>query len=156
MAKAISASSGAKIKVVGTGGAGSNAISRMAREHLRGVEFIAMNTDAQALELTEAMTRVQLGEKLTRGLGAGGDHAIGHKAAEESRDLIAEAVSGADMVFVTAGMGGGTGTGSASIVAEVAKRSGALTIAVVTKPFSLRELTVRGPQTPVSKRLCRM
>jgi cell division protein FtsZ len=136
MAKSIMASSGARIKVVGTGGAGSNAISRMVRDHLRGVEFIAMNTDAQALELTEAMVRVQLGEKLTRGLGAGGDHSIGHKAAEESRDLIAEAVSGADMVFVTAGMGGGTGTGSASVVAEVAKRSGALTIAVVTKPFS--------------------
>lgn len=136
MAKAIYASSGAKIKVVGTGGAGSNAISRMVREHLRGVEFIAMNTDAQALELTEAMVRVQLGEKLTRGLGAGGDHNIGRKAAEESRDAIAEAVAGADMVFVTAGMGGGTGTGSASIVAEMAKKSGALTIAIVTKPFT--------------------
>ena len=136
MAKAIYASNGAKIKVVGTGGAGANAISRMVREHLRGVEFIAMNTDAQALELTEAMVRVQLGEKLTRGLGAGGDHAVGHKAAEESREAIADAVSGADMVFVTAGMGGGTGTGSASVVAEIAKRSGALTIAIVTKPFS--------------------
>ncbi len=135
MAKSIMASSGAKIKVIGTGGAGSNAVSRMAREHLRGVEFIAMNTDAQALELTEAMVRVQLGEKLTRGLGAGGDHTVGHKAAEESRDSIAEVVAGADMVFVTAGMGGGTGTGSASVVAEMAKRSGALTIAVVTKPF---------------------
>jgi cell division protein FtsZ len=136
MAKSVYASSGARIKVVGTGGAGANAISRMVREHLRGVEFIAMNTDAQALELTEAMVRVQLGEKLTRGLGAGGDPDIGHKAAEESRELIAEAVSGADMVFVTAGMGGGTGTGSASVVAEIAKRSGALTIAIVTKPFS--------------------
>jgi cell division protein FtsZ len=136
MAKSIMSSSGAKIKVIGCGGAGSNAVSRMVRDHLRGVEFIAMNTDAQALELTEAMVRVQLGEKLTRGLGAGGDHTIGHKAAEESRDLIADAVSGADMVFVTAGMGGGTGTGSASIVAEMAKKSGALTIAVVTKPFS--------------------
>jgi cell division protein FtsZ len=108
----------------------------MVREHLRGVEFIAMNTDAQALEITEAMQRIQLGEKTTRGLGAGGDHIIGHKAAEESRDAIAEVVSGADMVFVTAGMGGGTGTGSASIVAEMSKRSGALTIAVVTKPFT--------------------
>ena len=136
MAKSIMASNGAKIKVVGCGGAGSNAVSRMVREHLRGVEFIAMNTDAQALELTEAMVRVQLGEKLTRGLGAGGDHSIGHKAAEESRDLIADAVAGSDMVFVTAGMGGGTGTGSASIVAEMAKHSGALTIAVVTKPFT--------------------
>lgn len=136
MAKSIMASNGAKIKVIGTGGAGSNAVSRMVREHLRGVEFIAMNTDAQALELTEATVRVQLGEKLTRGLGAGGDHSIGRRAAEESRDIIADAVAGADMVFVTAGMGGGTGTGSASIVAETAKKAGALTIAVVTKPFS--------------------
>ena len=136
MAKSIVASNGAKIKVIGCGGAGSNAVSRMVREHLRGVEFIAMNTDAQALELTEAMVRIQLGEKLTRGLGAGGDHAIGHKAAEESRDLIADVVAGSDMVFVTAGMGGGTGTGSASIVAETAKHSGALTIAVVTRPFT--------------------
>src|SRR3989304_2981920 len=110
--------SGARIKVVGMGGSGCNAITRMVREHLRGVEFIAMNTDAQALEITEAMQRIQLGEKTTRGLGAGGDHNIGHKAAEESRDAIAEVVAGADMVFVTAGMGGGTGTGSASIVAE--------------------------------------
>jgi cell division protein FtsZ len=108
----------------------------MVREQLHGVEFIGMNTDAQALEITEAMQRIQLGEKLTRGLGAGGDHLIGRKAAEESRDSIAEVVSGADMIFITAGMGGGTGTGSAPIVAEVAKKSGALTIAVVTKPFS--------------------
>jgi cell division protein FtsZ len=136
MAKSSYVPSGARIKVIGTGGAGCNAVSRMVREHLRGVEFIAMNTDAQALEITEAMQRIQLGEKTTRGLGAGGDHIIGHKAAEESRDAIAEVVSGADMVFVTAGMGGGTGTGSASIVAEMAKRSGALTIAVVTKPFT--------------------
>ena len=136
MAKSIFASNGANIKVVGMGGAGANAISRMVREHLRGVEFIAMNTDAQALELTEAMVRVQLGEKLTRGLGAGGDANIGHKAGEESREMITEAVSGADMVFVAAGMGGGTGTGSAPIVAEIAKKSGALTIAIVTKPFT--------------------
>ncbi len=136
MAKSVYASSGAVIKVVGCGGAGSNAVSRMAREHLRGVEFIAMNTDAQALELTEAMTRVQLGSKLTRGLGAGGDNTIGHQAAEESRDTIRDVVTGADMVFVTAGMGGGTGTGSAPIVAECSKMSGALTIAVVTKPFT--------------------
>jgi cell division protein FtsZ len=136
MAKSSYVPSGARIKVIGTGGAGSNAISRMVREHLRGVEFIAMNTDGQALELTEAMVRVQLGEKVTRGLGAGGDHNIGRKAAEESREAIAEVVSGADMIFVTAGMGGGTGTGSAPIVAEMAKKTGALTIAVVTKPFS--------------------
>jgi cell division protein FtsZ len=108
----------------------------MVREQLHGVEFIAMNTDAQHLEITEAMQRIQLGEKTTRGLGAGGDHNIGHRAAEESRDLIREAVSGADMIFITAGMGGGTGTGSAPVVAEMAKQTGALTIAVVTKPFS--------------------
>jgi cell division protein FtsZ len=107
----------------------------MVREQLRGVEFIAMNTDAQHLEVTEAMQRVQLGEKLTRGLGAGGDRDIGRRSAEESRDAIREAVSGADMVFVTAGMGGGTGTGSAPVAAELAKQTGALTIAVVTKPF---------------------
>jgi cell division protein FtsZ len=108
----------------------------MVREQIRGVEFIALNTDAQHLEITEAMMRIQIGEKLTRGLGAGGDNQVGHKSAEESRDEIREAVSGADMVFVTAGMGGGTGTGSAPVVAELAKQSGALTIAVVTKPFS--------------------
>ena len=136
MAKSSYVPSGARIKVIGTGGAGSNAVSRMVREHLRGVEFIAMNTDAQALEITEAMQRIQLGEKLTHGLGAGGDHLIGRKAAEESREEIAEVVAGADMIFVTAGMGGGTGTGSAPIVAEMSKRTGALTIAVVTKPFS--------------------
>ncbi len=135
MAKSSNVSNGAKIKVIGTGGAGSNAISRMVREHLRGVDFIAMNTDAQALEATESMERIQLGVKLTRGLGAGGDHLVGREAAEESRNEIARVVAGADMVFVTAGMGGGTGTGSASIVAEMAKKAGALTIAVVTRPF---------------------
>jgi len=108
----------------------------MVREQIRGVEFIAMNTDAQHLEITEAPTRIQLGERLTRGLGAGGDHITGRKAAEESRDEIKQVATGADMVFITAGMGGGTGTGSAPLVAEVAKQSGALTIAVVTKPFS--------------------
>jgi cell division protein FtsZ len=125
-----------KIKVAGLGGGGCNAITRMVREQIRGVEFYAMNTDAQALATTEAPIRVQLGEKLTRGLGAGGDHNVGRKAAEESRDDIKELMTGADMVFVTCGMGGGTGTGSASVVAEVAKQSGALTIGVVTKPFS--------------------
>jgi len=125
----------AKIKVIGLGGSGCNAITRMVREQIRGVEFIAMNTDAQHLEITEASIRIQLGERLTRGLGAGGDHNIGRKAAEESRDEIRKVVSGADMVFVAAGMGGGTGTGSAPLVAEIAKQSGALTIAVVTKPF---------------------
>jgi cell division protein FtsZ len=136
MARSTSVNSGAKIKVIGLGGSGCNAITRMVREQLHGVEFIAMNTDAQHLEITEAMQRIQIGEKLTRGMGAGGDHNIGHKAAEESRDLIRDAVSGADMIFITAGMGGGTGTGSATVVAEMAKQTGALTIAVVTKPFS--------------------
>lgn len=136
MAKTSFSLSQAKIKVIGVGGAGCNAITRMVREGIRGVEFIAMNTDAAHLAITEAPVRMQLGEKLTRGLGAGGDHKFGRKAAEESRDEIKEMVSGADMVFVTAGMGGGTGTGGAPIVAEVAKQTGALTIAVVTKPFS--------------------
>jgi len=136
MARASSVNSGAKIKVIGLGGSGCNAITRMVREQLHGVEFIAMNTDAQHLEITEAMQRVQIGEKLTRGLGAGGDHNIGKKAADESRDAIRDAVSGADMIFIAAGMGGGTGTGSAAVVAEQAKQTGALTIAVVTKPFT--------------------
>ena len=127
---------GANIKVVGLGGAGCNAITRMVREQIHGVEFIAMNTDAQQLALTEANLRLQLGERLTRGMGAGGDHTVGHKAAEESKDDIRDALKGADMVFVTAGMGGGTGTGSAAVVAEIAKQLGALTIAIVTKPFN--------------------
>jgi cell division protein FtsZ len=127
--------SGARIKVIGMGGAGCNAVSRMVREHLRGVEFIAMNTDAQALEVTEAMQRVQLGEKLTGGLGSGGDHTVGRRSAEESKDAIHDALVGSDMIFLTAGMGGGTGTGSISIAAEIAKQTGALTIGVVTKPF---------------------
>ncbi len=126
----------AKIKVVGLGGGGSNAVTRMVRENIQGVEFIAMNTDAQALAVCEAPMCVQLGPKLTRGLGAGGDHLIGAKAAEENRDELREIIGGADMVFLTAGMGGGTGTGSIPIIAEIAKSSGALTIAVVTKPFA--------------------
>jgi cell division protein FtsZ len=108
----------------------------MVREQIRGVEFIAMNTDAQQLAFTEAAIRIQLGERLTQGRGAGGDHTIGAKAAEESRDQIKEVVSGADMVFVTAGMGGGTGTGSAPVVAGIAKETGALTISIVTRPFN--------------------
>ena len=135
MAKTSYVPSGARIKVIGLGGAGCNAVTRMVREQIRGVEFIAMNTDAQHLTVTEAAVRIQLGERLTRGLGAGGDHIFGQKAAEESRDDIKQAVSGADMVFVAAGMGGGTGTGSIPVVAEMAKQTGALTIAVVTKPF---------------------
>ncbi|MDD5287762.1 MAG: cell division protein FtsZ [Dehalococcoidales bacterium] len=136
MARSSFSASPVRIKVVGLGGGGSNAITRMVRDGVDGVEFIAMNTDAQSLAITEAPTRIQLGEKLVRGLGAGGDHTVGHKAAEECRDEIREVVNGAEMVFITAGMGGGTGTGSASVVAEVAKQSGALTIAVVTKPFA--------------------
>ena len=136
MAKSTFVSSPAIIKVIGCGGGGCNAITRMVREEIQGVEFVAMNTDAQALSITEAPLRIQLGEKLTRGLGAGGDHRIGQKAAEESRDEIRDVVAGADMVFITAGMGGGTGTGSAPVVAEIAKQGGALTIAVVTKPFT--------------------
>jgi len=136
MAKTSYVPSPAKIKVVGLGGAGCNAITRMVREKIMGVEFIGMNTDAQALMITEAATRIQLGEKITRGLGAGGDRTKGQKAAEESIEEIKQVINGADMVFLTAGMGGGTGTGAISVVADVAKRSGALTIAVVTKPFS--------------------
>jgi cell division protein FtsZ len=136
MAKASFNASPARIKVIGLGGGGCNAITRMVREQIRGVEFIGMNTDAQALSLTEAPIRVQLGEKLTRGLGVGGDHNQGQKAAEENRDEIKELLTGADMVFITCGMGGGTGTGAAPVVAEVSKQTGALTIAVVTKPFT--------------------
>jgi cell division protein FtsZ len=135
MARSSFSASSVRIKVVGLGGGGSNAVTRMVRDGVAGVEFIAMNTDAQSLAIAEAPIRVQLGEKLVGGLGAGGDHTVGHKAAEECRDEIKEVVSGAEMVFITAGMGGGTGTGSASVVAEIAKASGALTIAVVTKPF---------------------
>jgi cell division protein FtsZ len=136
MAKASYIPNPAKIKVIGLGGGGCNVVTRMVREGVRGVEFIGMNTDAQALSLVEAPVRVQLGEKVTRGLGAGGSHIIGQKSAEESRDEIRTVIAGADMVFLTAGMGGGTGTGSAPIVAEMAKQNGALTIGVVTKPFS--------------------
>jgi cell division protein FtsZ len=136
MAKTSFVPNPARIKVIGLGGGGCNAITRMVREEIQGVEFIAMNTDAQALAVTEAPIRFQLGEKLTRGLGVGGDHAMGHKAAEESRDEIKEFVSGADMVFITGGMGGGTGTGAAPVIAELAKQGGALTIAVVTRPFT--------------------
>ncbi len=136
MAKQIYTPAPAKIKAIGIGGGGCNAITRMVREEIKGVDFIAMNTDGQALALSEAPTRIQLGEKLTKGLGAGGDNKIGTKAAEESCNIIEDLIQGADMVFVTAGMGGGTGTGGIPVVAEVAKQSGALTIAVVTKPFT--------------------
>jgi len=136
MAKTSFVPNPAKIKVIGLGGGGCNAITRMVREEIQGVELIAVNTDAQALAITEAPTRIQLGEKLTKGLGVGGDHTMGQKAAEESRDELKELVAGADMVFITCGMGGGTGTGAAPIIAEIAKQGGALTIAVVTRPFT--------------------
>jgi cell division protein FtsZ len=136
MSKTSYAPGTARIKVIGMGGAGCNAVTRMVREQIRGVEFIAMNTDAAHLEITEAPIRILLGEKFTRGLGAGGDHNVGRRAAEEAREEIKQAVAGADMVFLTAGMGGGTGTGSISLVAELAKQSGALTVATVTKPFA--------------------
>ena len=126
----------AKIKVIGLGGGGCNAISRMVQEEIQGVDFIAVNTDAQALLLTEAPIRIQIGEKMTRGLGVGGDHVLGQKAAEQSRDELRECVRGADMVFITVGMGGGTGTGAAPVLAELAKEQQALTIAVCTKPFT--------------------
>lgn len=126
----------ATIKVIGVGGAGNNAVNRMIEAEIKGVEFIAVNTDRQALQKSKAPTKIQIGEKITRGLGAGANPDIGAQAAEESRSEIGEALRGADMVFVTAGMGGGTGTGAASIVAGTAKEMGILTIAVVTKPFT--------------------
>ncbi|MGD8491819.1 MAG: cell division protein FtsZ, partial [Anaerolineae bacterium] len=126
----------ARIKVLGVGGGGSNAVNRMMEEGVRGVEFIAVNTDAQALMLSTAPNRVRVGDKLTKGLGSGGDPNIGAKAAEESNDDLYEVISGADMVFITAGMGGGTGTGGAPIIARIARETGALTIGVVTKPFA--------------------
>jgi len=126
----------ARIKVIGVGGGGSNAVNRMIDEGIQGVDFIVANTDAQALMQTKAGQSVRLGDKLTRGLGAGGNPEIGRKAAEESADELYSVLKGTDMVFVTAGMGGGTGTGAAPVVAQIAKESGALTIGVVTRPFT--------------------
>ncbi len=126
----------AQLKVVGVGGAGNNAVNRMVQYGLRGVEFIAVNTDKQALYLSRANQKIQIGEKLTKGLGAGAIPEIGRKACEESREAISEAIKGTDLVFITAGMGGGTGTGAAPIVAECARELGILTVGVVTKPFS--------------------
>lgn len=125
----------AHIKVVGVGGGGSNAVNRMVEAGLRGVDFVVLNTDAQALMLSKAPLRLQIGDKLTRGLGSGGNPDIGAKAADESHDQILEVLQGADMVFLTAGMGGGTGTGAGPLVAGIAKEMGALTIGVVTRPF---------------------
>ncbi len=126
----------AQIKVIGVGGGGGNAINRMVNEGLGGVEFISVNTDNQALMLSKAKTRVRIGDKLTRGLGAGGNPEVGRKAAEESSDELYEVLRGADMVFIAGGMGGGTGTGASPVIAQIAKELGALTIGVVTRPFS--------------------
>ena len=126
----------AVIKVIGVGGGGNNAVNRMIEHGVQGVEFIAVNTDAQALNLSTAEVKLQIGGKLTRGLGAGANPEVGKKAAEESREQIEEALRGADMVFVTAGMGGGTGTGAAPVIAQIAKDLGALTVGVVTRPFT--------------------
>lgn len=131
----------ARIIVVGVGGGGNNAVNRMIDEQIAGVEFIAVNTDKQALQLCKAPTLMQIGEKLTKGLGAGAQPEVGEKAAEESAEEISAALKGADMVFVTCGMGGGTGTGATPVVARIAKEQGALTVAVVTKPFRFESRT---------------
>ncbi len=125
----------AVIKVIGIGGGGGNAVEHMLQENIDGVEFICFNTDAQALKKSRAQVTLQLGEEITKGLGAGADPEIGRKAAEENRERIHEILTGTDMVFITAGMGGGTGTGAAPVVAQIAKELGILTVAVVTKPF---------------------
>lgn len=139
----------AKIKVMGVGGGGGNAINRMIQENLQGVEFIAVNADAQALFFSQAPYQIRIGDKLTKGLGAGGDPEIGAEAAEESKEELLKAVSDADMVFITAGIGGGTGTGASPLIAQLARESGALTIGVVTKPFAFegrrrKEVAERG------------
>src|ERR1700684_898446 len=130
------AQTGAKIKVIGVGGGGSNAVNRMIRAKVEGVEFIAANTDLQALKLSQAPVKLQLGAKLTKGLGAGANPEVGRKAALEDTEKILEALDGADMVFVTSGLGGGTGSGAAPVVANLASELGALTRSVVTKPFA--------------------
>ena len=133
--KTTEAESSAKIIVIGVGGAGNNAVNRMIDENIGGVEFVGVNTDKQALLLCKAPTLIQIGEKLTKGLGAGAQPEVGAKAAEESMEELSAAIEGADMVFVTCGMGGGTGTGAAPVVAKIAKDQGILTVGVVTKPF---------------------
>ena len=135
------ADAGAKIVVVGVGGGGNNAVNRMVEENIAGVEFIGINTDKQALTLCKAPTLIQIGEKITKGLGAGADPAVGEQAANESIEEISQAIAGADMVFVTCGMGGGTGTGAAPVVAQLAKEQGSLTVGVVTKPFKFEAKT---------------
>jgi cell division protein FtsZ len=144
----------AVIKVVGVGGGGTNAVNRMVDAGLRGVEFIAVNTDAQALMMCDADVKIHIGSKITRGLGAGADPAIGQEAAVESRDELKEALKGADMVFVTAGKGGGTGTGAAPVIAEIARELGALTVGVVTRPFQF-EGARRGDQAEQGIRVLR-
>ncbi|GAC1458228.1 MAG: cell division protein FtsZ [Candidatus Limnocylindrales bacterium] len=146
----------ALIKVVGVGGGGSNAVNRMIRAELMGVEFISVNTDAQALLLSDAPHKLRIGDKITKGLGAGADPSVGRKAAEDDSEKLYEALKEADMIFVTAGMGGGTGTGAAPVIAEIAKDIGALTVAVVTKPFAFegakrRLLAEQGIQELVDK-----
>src|SRR5882672_9020867 len=136
MLEYVDASGGARIKVVGVGGGGGNAVNTMIAAGLPGVDFIAANTDAQALRANLAPIKMQLGEKLTRGLGAGGNPDVGRRAAEEDVERLRELLADADMIFITAGMGGGTGTGAAPVVARVAKELGSLTVGVVTKPFS--------------------
>jgi cell division protein FtsZ len=126
----------AQIKVIGVGGGGSNAVNRMIRAEVKGVEFITVNTDAQALLHSDAPTRIRIGDKLTKGLGSGGNPTVGAKAAEESSDELFDVLRGADMVFITAGMGGGTGTGAAPVIAQIAREAGALTVGVVTRPFT--------------------
>ena len=128
------ASSVVKIKVIGVGGGGNNAVNRMIQSGIQSATFVAVNTDKQALYLSQAQERVQIGEKITKGLGAGANPEVGRQAAEESREVIREVLKGTDMVFITAGMGGGTGTGAAPVIATIAKEMGILTVAVVTKP----------------------
>ncbi len=145
----------AQIKVVGVGGGGQNAVNRMIEEGIQGVEFIAVNTDSQALMLSNAPQRLRIGEKLTRGLGSGGNPEIGQRAAEESREELAAMLEGADMVFVTAGMGGGTGSGASAVIADVARATGALTIGVVTRPFTFEGTQRRRVSESASEQLMR-
>jgi len=157
MEKNFNPESFARIKAVGVGGGGCNAVNRMIDEGLTGIEFISVNTDAQALQFSKAKVRVRIGEKSTRGLGAGGDPRIGRVAAEESAEELYEVLKGSDMVFVTAGLGGGTGTGAAPIIAQIAKEIGALTIGVVTRPFTFEgthraRAAENAPKPPRSKR----
>ena len=144
----------AVIKVIGVGGGGCNAVNRMVQSELKGIEFIAANTDRQALNNCLAETKIQIGEKLTRGLGAGANPEVGQKAAEESLDEITSLLDGADMVFITAGMGGGTGTGAAPIIAKAAKDMGILTVGVVTKPFSFEQKETGRARTQLPAQIC--